>query len=61
VFSLIEQKGPIKNGKEFYTVAKIVHRTDDLHKIISSPLRDLRDLEDDNEVTKENSERARSY
>ena len=35
MFSLIEQKGPIKNGKEFYTVAKIVHKTEAVHKIIS--------------------------
>jgi hypothetical protein len=34
MFSLTEQKGPIKNGKEFYTVAKIVHLTEDIHEIV---------------------------
>jgi hypothetical protein len=61
VFSLIKQKRPTKNGKEFCTVAKIVHRPDDVFKIIGFPVRDVRDLRDNNEVTKEIPERMSFY
>lgn len=57
----MEQKRPIKNGKEFYTVAKIVHRPGYVRKIKGFPVRDEKDLRNNNEITEGISARTRPY
>jgi hypothetical protein len=53
MFSLIEQRRTDQKWKGIYTLAKIVHRPDDVYKMITFPGKDIRELGDDNEV-KEN-------